>query len=172
MLETLGCKQVVIPEVRTRGKTGNMVQGMCHDNVAELVTRYGGKHLTGYSISKRKGNKTQVTLHSIWETPEGKFVEVTKTQSGMFRNADLFAVIHENKQRKSIKFPPLLETMVFEDSNVLVFQGFDPLTNLPYKVLKSRVKKSLSPIVIDYSVQSKAYWDYQKKLQECWEKVA
>jgi len=174
VLQKLGCKQVVIPEVRTAGKTGNMVQGMCHDNVAELVSRCGGKHLTGYSIIKRGEKMTQLTLHSIWETPEGKFVEVTKLRNGEFRDTGLFAILYESKQGAPFKVPQYENTMLIDESNVrFIRKGcYKTEVSIPWNRLKSKVTKLLAPKVCDCSVQGEEHWDYQRELQNCWKQVA
>ena len=174
MLQKLGCKQVVVPKIRTTGKTGNMVPGMCHDNVAELVSRFGGKHLTGYSIINRGQSETQITLHSIWETPEGEIAEVTKLQNGAFRDTSLFAIIYENGPGEPFKLPRLLTNILFNESTIHIIQSdhSQSALSIPWNQLKSKMKKFSSFKTFDHSVKNQGYWEYQEELQNCWEKIA
>ena len=174
MLQKLGCRHVVVPKIRTTGKTGNMVPGMCHDNVAELVARCGGKHLTGYSVIKRGQSDTQITLHSIWETPEGEFAEVTKLQNGAFRDTSLFAIIYESGPGEPFKLPPLLTNKLFSENTIHIIQSdlSQPAPSIPWNRLKSKMKRFSSLKTFDHSVRNQGYWEYQQKLQNCWEQIA
>lgn len=172
LLQRLGCRQVVVPEVRTKGKTGNMVQGRCHDNVAELVARYGGKHLTGFSITKRKSHQTSMVLHSIWENPEGNFIEVTKRQDGIFRGQKYFAILFANSQGEPAKFPHFLYDISIDGSTFCCQKigekyAFKQTQNgIPWKQLKNMLKNS-APVVADYSIQDDDFYEFQKELRKC-----
>tara|TARA_B100000795_G_C22597135_1_gene359734 strand:- start:3 stop:719 length:717 start_codon:yes stop_codon:yes gene_type:complete len=75
-------KRPVIVPVRTKGKTGMGILGQCHSNVTELVERIGGKAIRGYWLQRKKnGTMTAFIWHSIWETPEGKWVDVTASST-------------------------------------------------------------------------------------------
>ena len=66
---------------RQKGKTADNTAHMCHENVQHWVDRVGGESKNGWLLGstnkmKRLGVWTFV-FHSIWETPEGKLVDVT-----------------------------------------------------------------------------------------------
>ena len=65
----------VIP--RTTGYTSRGTPQQCHSNVHHLVKRYGGEHIKGLEISDSGIKGVFLNPHSVWKTPEGKFVDVT-----------------------------------------------------------------------------------------------
>ena len=66
----------VIP--RKTGFTSMGTPQECHSNVRELVKRYGGEHIKGLEMFDSGIPKgVYLNPHSIWKTPEGKFVDVT-----------------------------------------------------------------------------------------------
>jgi len=73
---------------RQTGMTATGTFAHCHANVRELVNGYGGKMITGYELDVcPKGMK--LNWHSVWQTPEGKVVDVTQLQGredGKFYN--------------------------------------------------------------------------------------
>tara|TARA_B100000959_G_C14927767_1_gene602219 strand:- start:651 stop:1307 length:657 start_codon:yes stop_codon:yes gene_type:complete len=65
-------------KIRKSGKTSLGVKNACHNNVCELVKEVGGMQVTGYWVQRGKDCDFSVMLsHSIWETPEGQWVDVT-----------------------------------------------------------------------------------------------
>ena len=78
-------KDLYVIPTREKGLTGSGQFGKCHENVASLVTRFGGKRVYGYVLEEMENEnakgetvRTEVFIgHSVWETPEGKLVDVT-----------------------------------------------------------------------------------------------
>ena len=71
--------------IRKKGMTSSGKETYCHPNVQLLVNKFGGKRLVGYILQKhsyrKKGIRTkgfELLYHSVWITPEGKTVDVTK----------------------------------------------------------------------------------------------
>jgi len=97
-------KSVVNVPVRLNGKTGQGISKQCHSNVAELVDKIGGKAVRGYWLHRMKnGSMTAFIWHSIWETPEGKWVDVTASATKDYSNID------------HIQFVPVVTMNPFED---------------------------------------------------------
>lgn len=72
---------------RVSGITGNGKNNNCHFNVQDLVERIGGERISGWLLLRNKAlykNGIYVwVFHSIWKTPEKKYVDVTRsTQYG------------------------------------------------------------------------------------------
>ena len=78
-------KDLYVVPTREKGLTGSGEMGKCHANVASLVTRFGGKRVYGYVLKETEKENTKGETvrhetflgHSVWETPEGKLVDVT-----------------------------------------------------------------------------------------------
>jgi len=60
-------KIIRVDDHRTSGFTGNMLARYCHHNVAYLTRKYGGKHVSGFTITKLSGGYLGLH-HSIWKT--------------------------------------------------------------------------------------------------------
>jgi len=70
--------KVQLVPIRKVGMTGSGKEYDCHSNVSKLVSVYGGKRVVGYSLEFNKEyNEFLFSPHSVWETPEGKLVDVT-----------------------------------------------------------------------------------------------
>lgn len=54
----------------------------CHNNVRHIQTNLGGKTILGFSVSQYPDNKLWFVPHSIWETPENEYVDIT-LESGL-----------------------------------------------------------------------------------------
>ena len=81
-MRKMGMRNVYVVPIRKNGLTGSGVLGKCHGNVAKLVTVYGGKVVNGFTIEKDfdsdiGGKLLTFSNHSVWQTPEGKLVDVT-----------------------------------------------------------------------------------------------
>lgn len=81
-MRKMGMSNVYEIPIRKNGLTGSGVLGKCHGNVAKLVTVYGGKVVNGFTIAKDfdsaiGGKLLTFSNHSVWQTPEGKLVDVT-----------------------------------------------------------------------------------------------
>lgn len=73
---------------RQTGMTATGTSAHCHANVRELVNNYGGKMITGYELCGSP-NGMILNWHSVWQTPEGKVVDVTQLhgrEEGEFHN--------------------------------------------------------------------------------------
>ena len=83
----------VIVETRKKGMTSHGELMQCHANVQELVKKYGGKAIRGYELyvshfvhnDKPSVQSISLNHHSVWKTPEGKFVDVTRLSDGNLR---------------------------------------------------------------------------------------
>lgn len=105
ILKASGVKKIVkVDAVRATGFTGNMLDGYCHHNVAYLTKNYGGKQVVGYAI-QRYGKNYAAIHHSLWKTPEGKYVDVTFKEPTYYFDA-FFAVISEVDYGQKFSLPP------------------------------------------------------------------
>jgi hypothetical protein len=55
---------------------------MCHDNVAKYVAEHGGRHVSGWMYvgdSFNQENYYHWTFHSIWQSPEGEYLDITQS---------------------------------------------------------------------------------------------
>ena len=107
---------------RLRGKTSNNPMLMCHDNVQYWVDRIGGKRIEGWM--RRYDFKdvawtgvSQWMWHSIWETPEGEWVDVTA--SSHFDDKGEHIVFWHDKRRAT----DLKEGVIY--NNIAVFEKQD-----------------------------------------------
>ena len=81
MAKLIGNEVVKVP-IRKRGRTSEGRSRWCHPTVAEWVKKIGGKQITGWMLDHypkfdKHGVYTWI-FHSVWETPEGKWVHVNK----------------------------------------------------------------------------------------------
>lgn len=69
-------------EIRKNGATANNEFRNCHKNVQEWVDKIGGERVSGWLLDDRKKWLKKGcylwSFHSVWNTPEGKLVDVTK----------------------------------------------------------------------------------------------
>ena len=99
-------------KVRKVGKTAQGIKNRCHNNVCEIVQYLGGKQVTGFVFTRKDENEfTQMIGHSVWLTPEGKYVDVTLGKES--RN-DYITFI------PVITFDPLTEYFQ-SDTDIIVF---------------------------------------------------
>jgi hypothetical protein len=86
---------------RLNGKTGEGQNGMCHLNVAYWVNKIGGRRVDGWAYNERKmAVRNGIHLwfwHSVWETPEGKLVDVTMNDELEGRNKLTFIIDKERE---------------------------------------------------------------------------
>ncbi len=87
-----------IIERRVKGVTGSGKENNCHINVQELVERIGGECVFGWLLERnsklfRKGIYIW-SFHSIWKTPEEKYVDVTQGDYGLERLATFWCDSH------------------------------------------------------------------------------
>jgi len=76
IIDALQLGDPIIVPVRKKGKLCKGVLGKCHMNVCEVVKHLGGKQVIGYFV-QRENPVTALLHHSIWLSPEGKYVDVT-----------------------------------------------------------------------------------------------
>lgn len=108
LLNNLGVQKVVKVKIRKKGFSSRLPEGNCHSNVMYMVSKYGGRQVTGYAIHDEtivgmRGRQESIHHHSIWETPEGKLVDVTYS----WKDTDefLFAVIDRKSKDNQVLFP-------------------------------------------------------------------
>ena len=77
MLKQLGLPMPIRVPIRMRGLSSKGTSRFCHNNVTNMVDRYGGKRLVGHTIESYKWG-LEVLDHSVWITPEHKVVCITK----------------------------------------------------------------------------------------------
>ena len=100
--------------------------GNCHLNVKACIDSHGGKSISGW-ILKRNPMLTDRGLyvwsfHSVWEMPDGKWVDVTEDKSYTGRDKSIFVP-------DAVRLPNLIEGlsynnfMVFTDSKFAAHYG-------------------------------------------------
>lgn len=89
---------------RIKGVTGNGENNNCHFNVQDLVERIGGERISGWLLLRDKAlyrNGIYVwTFHSIWKTPENKYVDVTKSEQ--YGNEKLATFWHDSQRHADL----------------------------------------------------------------------
>ncbi len=79
--DALDLQKPIKVSVRKKGKLSNGIVGKCHNNVCEVVKHLGGKQVVGYYVQRQDDvEQTALLHHSIWLSPEGKYVDVTYGQ--------------------------------------------------------------------------------------------
>ena len=68
----------VVVSPRKEGLTSTGRPQQCHKNVEELVLKYGGEGIYGFELFQYMNSSIKLNYHSVWKTPEGKFVDVTQ----------------------------------------------------------------------------------------------
>jgi hypothetical protein len=67
---------------RKKGKTSEGQRGQCHMNVDGWVQRIGGKRIAGWLLERSNALMVKGiwiwSFHSVWKTPEGEIVDVTR----------------------------------------------------------------------------------------------
>ena len=85
LVSTMGLNKVIKVPQRKNGMTSSGKVNCCHPNVQLLVDTYGGERLVGYMVDSTPfphiGLLTELLFHSVWITPEGKLVDVTKKKT-------------------------------------------------------------------------------------------
>ncbi len=85
LVSTMELNKVIKVPQRKNGMTSSGKANCCHPNVQLLVDTYGGERLVGYMVDTTPfphiGLLTELLFHSVWITPEGKLVDVTKKRT-------------------------------------------------------------------------------------------
>lgn len=118
---------VIQVPIRQNGLTSSGGEYCCHTNVEALIAKFGGHRLIGYLIEHGAHPLEHVLIlsHSVWITPEGNAVDVTKKEGIQY---DRFI----NKDRKFQYFVPVStgETAIREikcyrqNDGLSVFESF------------------------------------------------
>lgn len=66
----------------------------CHTNVSERVAHQAGKQVYGYYFI-RQFFQYQAVFHSVWETPDGNWIDITPFPD--LRNQNLFAALEDQE---------------------------------------------------------------------------
>ena len=77
LFSEMGINKVYWAKKRQNGLTSSGKTHMCHWNVAKLITMYGGKMSTGYTLEIYEDGDILFLPHSVWSTPEGRNICVT-----------------------------------------------------------------------------------------------
>ena len=165
VLKILRCTRVVFPKVRTKDKTGNMLPSKCHENVAYLVSHYGGRHVLGYEISVCDETTTQVISHSVWETPEGDIVDVTRQADGSLRPSGCFAVSGFFTANQKLLFPSIGDLLVEDHRLTFYFDEGD--FTLPIDLGKKVVQKTFRRESCFVPIQT----SFEQQLEQCWDEL-
>lgn len=97
--------------VRKDCMTGSGQEGLCHWNVFELVKRYGGERLHGFSVSIVNSDYPRaliLTDHSVWITPELKVVDVTedsRSSRGLYQFFIPVSPLHKDHALSTVIVP-------------------------------------------------------------------
>jgi hypothetical protein len=151
-----------------RRKVGLTSSGMvleCHTNVERLVDIYGGQQLVGYEIQMNYGPNRAISrhlvrllLHSVWITPEGKAVDVTKKENtdlySYNENETLFFPIDYvlDKECKA-EFFPLQKVFWYKGQSNFMYTDYSDQTH----VLKPSI--ALNSTITDFDPEFRFYKD-------------
>lgn len=88
-IKKCGLSNPMLIDVRKKGISARGVENYCHGNVANMVGRYGGKRSSGFAIIPHPEiDDYQFIYHSVWVTPEGKRVCISKSNYANNPNID------------------------------------------------------------------------------------
>jgi hypothetical protein len=152
-MKMLGCGKVYRVPLRTRGLTSSGIPSKCHSNVALAVKAFGGRQIFGYLLSSTQGEQSDSMVrrassileprtkalmflhHSVWETPEGKWVDITNGRGRqIFGACDSFTPVDVAN--------PKIET-IFGTTNFVVHGNYR--------------KKGIWITTTDYALEDKIY---------------
>jgi hypothetical protein len=83
-----GLPEPILVPIRRKGLSGSGDHNQCHTNSLLMADRYGGRVLTGLSLSILGPNSACVVGHSVWVSPEGHAVCLTGNSGATFPNPD------------------------------------------------------------------------------------
>ncbi len=167
-VKSWGIKALLSVPIRKTGLTGSLPYGRCHHNVSFLQERYGGETVLGFAILE-EDTFFWCIPHSVWKTPEGKYVDVT------------LKMTIETDETEYVRFAPLVwydatrvgwtlrhEFRIYKD----LHKGIEwKLDNGPYEMFtrKSFKGKDMTGLVFkrDYPCTETDSWvDYLLKLEK------
>ena len=96
--EFTGNECVLVRYIKNKNKPENKA-GHCHANVKAYVEKFGGKAIYGWILNRipaciQKGHYVW-SFHSIWEMPDGKWVDVTEDKHYVGREKSTFVADNE-----------------------------------------------------------------------------
>ena len=155
--KSMGMKQLIEVPIRKKGMTGSGKIKECHDNVELLVKTYGGKVVLGYTIEldifKKKG-WVRFSHHSVWETPEGKLVDVTYNQCDE-DTVQFSPLVKYDPNTEWYETPP---NVVFHPTKGVILLGEDEwgrvISNKSLKRNKSQIRDLLMTCIKEPSKQN------------------
>ena len=95
-LHEAGHKKILKVRTRQNGLTAYGKSYRCHHNCNNMMYWKGGSVLRGYTLEKQKKGY-RLDFHSIWITPEGKGVCITRYDDEKHPEYRLFIPIYETK---------------------------------------------------------------------------
>ena len=104
--DALDLQKPIKVSVRKKGKLSNGIVGKCHNNVCEVVKHLGGKQVVGYYVQRQDDvEQTALLHHSIWLSPEGKYVDVTyDNYMYVKKGAAIKKIINKDEPTKTCRF--------------------------------------------------------------------
>ena len=159
-LKSWGIKEIIDVPIRKDFYTLTAPLQKCHQNSANFQFMFGGKTVLGFAFYKFD-NHIRVENHSIWKTPDNKFVDVSL---GEFPD-------------DSIKFAPLKTFDSFKEyydvfhgfvlrSDTFTSRYFNRLEEHSYDWLKD---KDFSDLVFRRKKSVTESDDWQSYIKERWE---
>lgn len=96
---------------KPKAKAGN-----CHINVKACIDKFGGKSISGWILNRDTARSERGmyvwSFHSVWEMPDGKWVDVTEDKHYVGRDKSIFVP-------DAYRLPDLVEGISF--NNFIVF---------------------------------------------------
>jgi len=140
----MGITQVMDVPRRKRGMTSSGKENECHSNVRLLTRNYGGSCILGFTVIPWSHTGIGFLSHSVWETPEGRVVDVTNT--GNERDTTTFLpiakydpdkVCYNGPRNVLFSSNPKIGIRIFRSENILdegiSLRGTRQLTNKELK---------------------------------------
>jgi len=132
MIKKMTNKNPIKVPIRQKGMTARGRRLCCHANVESLVRNYGGERVTGYHVASCP-DQTNLMPHSVWRTPEGKLVDVTKR------------TVEQNEENPSQDKSVCYFIIITDDSRTIVPQVVIPMTtnrSMKGQILVEKIGKS------------------------------
>jgi hypothetical protein len=176
----------VVP-VRHKGLTGSGEMNQCHQNVRSIVLRFGGKAVFGYTFFKdrivlesgKEKFMEQWYNHTVWETPEGKLVDITYNNLSSDTKRIVFMPVYSYTPNDSHYMISNGDFIINEDMNIFASDEIKGIINgsakpLPTKIFKlvmrkkslCELKKQTIGVWYDWATFSQSSVGTGKKLTE------
>lgn len=142
MCESLGIKDSIEIPIRKNGLTGSGEISECHGNVDLLVRTYGGKSVLGFSYEIHE-DFIKFYSHTVWETPEGKIVDVTYHH----RECDTFDFLPIVKYNPKVEYYTTPPNVIFKSGKIILSETGDLygkcFSRKDFKKNKKKIKSHL-----------------------------